>query len=224
MADQEFDKFARSYDQVLSESIPLGMDEDEYFAEYKAAYASRLLAKKKISRILDFGCGAGRSLTFLAKYFPDAAIVGFDLSDDSLSIAKERYSDAALYSHWLSLADMRFDLIFAANVFHHIPTQFQLLELIKCKAVMAKHGEMIVFEHNPINPATRWIFERCPFDVDAEMIRKKDMILLSSAAGLRVVDDSYTLFFPKQLRALRFLEPYLSWLPLGAQYYVRLEK
>jgi len=224
MADQEFDKFAKSYDKVLSESIPLGMDEDEYFAEYKIAYASRLLAKKKISRILDFGCGAGRSLAYLAKYFPDAAIVGFDLSEDSLSIAKARYPDAAIYSNWISLSDMRFDLIFAANVFHHIPASSQLPELIKCRDVMATHGEMIVFEHNPINPLTRWIFERCPFDVDAEMIRKKDMILLSSAAGLRVIEDSYTLFFPKQLRALRFLEPYLSWLPLGAQYYVRLER
>lgn len=224
MADQEFDKFAKSYDKVLSESIPLGMDEDEYFAEYKIAYASRLLAKKKISRILDFGCGAGRSLAYLAKYFPDAAIVGFDLSEDSLSIAKARYPDAACYSNWVSLSDMRFDLIFAANVFHHIPPSSQLPELIKCRDVMATHGEMIVFEHNPINPATRWVFERCPFDIDAEMIRKRDMILLSSAAGLRVVEDSYTLFFPKQLRALRFLEPYLSWLPLGAQYYVRLER
>lgn len=224
MANQEFDKFAKRYDKVLSESIPLGMDEDEYFAEYKIAYAYHLLAGKKVSRILDFGCGAGRSLPYLAKYFPDAALVGFDLSAESLSVAKARYPDAALYSDWTFIADMRFDLIFAANVFHHIPASLQLPELLKCKEVIATHGDMIVFEHNPINPATRWVFERCPFDVDAEMIRKKDMVLLSSTAGMRVVEDGYTLFFPRQLRALRFLEPYLSWLPLGAQYYVRLEK
>lgn len=224
MSDQEFDKFAKKYNQVLSESMPMGMDEDEYFAEYKIVCASRLVAKKTISCILDFGCGAGRSLAYLAKYFPDAAIVGFDLSEKSLSIAKTLYPDATLYSNWTSLADMRFDLIFAANVFHHIPASLQLPELIKCKEVMATHGAMIVFEHNPLNPATRWVFERCPFDIDAEMIRKKDMVLLTSAAGFRVVEGSYTLFFPKQLRALRFCEPYLSWLPLGAQYYVRLER
>lgn len=224
MANQEFDKFANRYDKVLSESIPLGMDEDGYFAEYKIAYVSHLLAGKEVSRILDFGCGAGRSLAYLAKYFPDATLVGFDLSEASLSVAKARYPDAALYSDWTFVAGMRFDLIFAANVFHHISLPVQLPELLKCKEVMATNAEMIVFEHNPINPATRWVFEHCPFDVDAEMIRKKDMILLSSSAGLRVVEAGYALFFPRQLRALRFFEPYLSWLPLGAQYYVRLEK
>lgn len=224
MADQEFDKFAKKYDEVLSESIPLGLDEDAYFAEYKIALAAQLTAGKKISRILDFGCGAGRSLPYLAKYFPGADLVGFDLSAESLRVAKVRQPDAALYSKWASLTDMRFDLIFTANVFHHIPRSVQLPELLKCKGVMADGGEVIVFEHNPINPATRWVFERCPFDVDAEMIRKNDMKLLSRAAGMRVAEEGYTLFFPRQLRALRFIERHLSWLPLGAQYYVRLEK
>lgn len=224
MTNQEFDKFAKKYDKVLSKSIPLGMDEDQYFAEYKIANTFRLLAGKKVSRILDFGCGAGRSLPNLAKFFPDADLVGFDLSEDSLSVATARYPDAALYSDWTCIADIRFDLIFAANVFHHIPNSLQLPELLKCKEVLATNGDMIIFEHNPINPATRWIFERCPFDVDAEMIQKKSMVLLSSTAGLRVAEEGYTLFFPRQLRALRFLEPCLSWLPLGAQYYVRLKK
>jgi len=224
MPDHEFDKFAKTYDEVLAESIPLGMDEDAYFAEYKIALAAQLTAGRRISRILDFGCGAGRSLPYLAKYFPGASLVGFDLSAESLSIAKVRQADAALYSNWASLADLRFDLIFTANVFHHIPRAVQLVELSKCKGVMADGGEMIVFEHNPINPATRWVFERCPFDVDAEMILKKDMKVLSRAAGMRVAEEGYTLFFPRQLRALRSIERYLSWLPLGAQYYVRLEK
>lgn len=224
MASPEFDKFAERYDKVLSQSMPLGMDEDEYFAEYKIAQANQLLTGKKVSRILDFGCGAGRSLPYLAKYFPNATLVGFDLSAESLNVAKSRFPDAALYSDWALLADMRFDLIFAANVFHHIPLPLQLPQLLMCKALMADDGKMIVFEHNPINPATRWIFERCPFDVDAKMIRKKEMILLSNDAGMRVTETGYTLFFPRQLSVLRFFEPYLSWLPLGAQYYVRLEK
>lgn len=224
MADQEFDKFAKKYDEVLSEAIPLGMDEDAYFAEYKIALIAQLTAGKKVSRILDFGCGAGRSLPYLAKYFPGAALVGFDLSFESLRVAKVRQPDAELHSDWASLVDQRFDLIFAANVFHHIPRSVQCEELRKCSGVMADRGEMIVFEHNPLNPATRWVFERCPFDVDAKMLRKKEMKRLSRSAGMRLADEGYTLFFPRQLRALRFIERHLSWLPLGAQYYVRLEK
>lgn len=224
MADQEFDRFARQYDEVLSESIPLGMDEDAYFAEYKIVLAAQLTADKKVTRILDFGCGAGRSLPYLARYFPGADLVGFDLSDESLRVAKTRQPDAALYSEWGHLADIRFDLIFAANVFHHIPPAVQLEALLKCKDAMTDSGDMLVFEHNPINPVTRWVFERCPFDVGAEMISKRKMKLLSRNAGMRVAEQGYTLFFPRQLRAFRSVEQHLTWLPLGAQYYVRLEK
>ena len=223
MAQQEFDKFAKQYNEVLSASIPLGMEEDAYFAEYKIALAAQLSAGKKVSRILDFGCGAGRSLPYLAKYFPGATLVGFDLSSESLSVAELREPNVALYSDWASLVDMRFDLIFTANVFHHIPVSIRLPALLKCKNILAERGEMIIFEHNPINPVTRWIFERCPFDVDAEMIRKEKMLLLSRSAGMRVTETGYTLFFPRQLRVLRFIERHLSWLPMGAQYYVRLE-
>jgi cyclopropane fatty-acyl-phospholipid synthase-like methyltransferase len=224
MADQEFDKFAKRYDEVLSESIPLGMDEDAYFAEYKIVLAAQLTAGREVTRILDFGCGAGRSLPYLAKYFPGAALAGFDLSPESLRVAKSRQPDATLHSDWSALDDQRFDLIFAANVFHHIPSPEQLEALLKCKGVMSDRGEMIIFEHNPINPATRWVFERCPFDVDAKMLSKREMKKLSYSAQMRLVDEGYTLFFPRQLRTLRSIEKHLSWLPLGAQYYVRLEK
>jgi SAM-dependent methyltransferase len=224
MSDQEFDKFAQRYDDVLSDAIPLGMDENAYFAEYKIALAAQLTAGESVSRILDFGCGAGRSLTYLAEYFPKADLIGFDLSEDSLRVAAVRQPNAILYSDWTSLQDKRFDLIFAANVFHHIPPSAQLGELEKCKSVLADRGSMIIFEHNPINPGTRWIFERCPFDVDAQMLRKKNTELLSRSAGFQTTSGGYTLFFPRQLRALRFIEKHLRWLPLGAQYYVKLEK
>lgn len=224
MPDQEFDKFAQKYDDVLSQAIPLGMDENAYFAEYKIALTAQLVAGKTVSRILDFGCGAGRSLTYLADYFPKADLVGFDLSEDSLRMAKARQPNAALYSDWAPLQKANFDLIFAANVFHHIPPSAQRFELEKCRAALADNGAMIIFEHNPINPITRWIFERCPFDVDAQMLLKGETERMAKSVEFRVAGGGYTLFFPRQLRLLRFLEKKLGWLALGAQYYVKLEK
>lgn len=41
-------------------------------------------------RILDFGCGGGASTTILSSLFPKAEIIGIDLFDDLLSIAKAR--------------------------------------------------------------------------------------------------------------------------------------
>ena len=41
-------------------------------------------------RILDFGCGSGASTIILARMFTASKIVGVDLSDDLLSIARAR--------------------------------------------------------------------------------------------------------------------------------------
>jgi 2-polyprenyl-3-methyl-5-hydroxy-6-metoxy-1,4-benzoquinol methylase len=41
-------------------------------------------------RLLDFGCGAGASSVILAKMFPDTEIVGVDLEDKFLEIARRR--------------------------------------------------------------------------------------------------------------------------------------
>lgn len=40
-------------------------------------------------RILDFGCGTGASTMFLASLFPDAEVVGVELSEDSVAIARK---------------------------------------------------------------------------------------------------------------------------------------
>jgi 2-polyprenyl-3-methyl-5-hydroxy-6-metoxy-1,4-benzoquinol methylase len=41
-------------------------------------------------RILDFGCGSGASTMILARMFPDAKIVGVEMSSDLLSVARKR--------------------------------------------------------------------------------------------------------------------------------------
>jgi len=81
---------------------------------------------------------------------------------------------------------------------------------------------MFLFEHNPFNPLTRWIFERCPFDVDAEMLNLRSALEMSRDAGFKSEQHGYTLFFPRQLAFLRRIEPWLKRLPLGAQYYVQM--
>jgi S-adenosylmethionine-diacylgycerolhomoserine-N-methlytransferase len=41
-------------------------------------------------RVLEVGCGTGRNLAALAKAFPEAEIVGLDLSEEMLRIAREK--------------------------------------------------------------------------------------------------------------------------------------
>lgn len=224
MSKSEFDQYARQYDRVLSETMPELLNEDGYFAEYKIAMMTLRCGSKKPARILDFGCGAGRSLPYLEQYFPDAELFGYDLSLASLEIAAIRTPRAKLFSNWADVAIWRFDAIIAANVFHHIPEAQQQQALAQCREVLDEGGKMFLFEHNPYNPATRWIFEHCPFDVDAKMLSLRTTLDLSMKAGFSAEQHGYTLFFPRQVAFMRRIEPWLKRLPLGAQYYVQLAK
>lgn len=224
MSKAEFDKFAKDYDRVLDQTIPEELNENTYFAEYKIALMARRLKGRSAGRILDFGCGAGRSLPFLTHYFPDSEIWGYDVSPDSLAVAAKHSAGTKLFSDWSVLGDIRFDVIVAANVFHHIPLPARLDALAQCRESLREGGHMFLFEHNPYNPVTRWIFERCPFDSDAEMLNLRTSLDLARKAGFVSEQHAYTLFFPKPLAFLRGLEPLLKRLPLGAQYYVQMAR
>ena len=220
----EFDRYAQNYDSVLAASIPDGLNEDAYFASYKIDLVASRHAPASVQRILDYGCGAGRSLPFLRERYPDADIWGFDVSEQSIEQAARRLPDATLSANWNDISSTRFDLIIAANVFHHIPVEERQAALDNCRQVLAAEGAMYVFEHNPFNPVTRHVFENCPFDADAQMLTMRQAVHLAEATGLRIANRAYTLFFPKPLKFLRPLERFMRGLPLGAQYYVQLER
>jgi SAM-dependent methyltransferase len=219
----EFDRFADSYDETLKAALPAGLDEDQYFARYKVDFLARATRKRTIASILDFGCGAGRSLTYLVNAFPRAGVAGYDPSPESIRLAVEREPAATATFDWATVERSRFDVVFCANVFHHVPREQLPAWLERCRDVLAPGGSLFIFEHNPWNPVTRYVFERCPFDVDAKMIPRRELIDFGNAAGLRVASTAFTLFFPKPLKLLRPIERWLGWLPLGAQYCVEFQ-
>ncbi|NYT63476.1 class I SAM-dependent methyltransferase [Alcaligenaceae bacterium] len=224
MKKPEFDKFADAYDELLGNTIPDGLNENTYFAEYKIALMADRLKGQDVARILDFGCGAGRSLPFLKRYFPNSEIWGYDVSAESLAVASKHSPEAILFSDWATLGDIQFDAIIAANVFHHIPVLERLHALVMCHESLSIGGKVFMFEHNPYNPMTRWVFERCPFDRDAAMMSLGAALDLFNKAGYVHEHHAYTLFFPKPLAFLRCIEPWLKRLPLGAQYYVQMAR
>lgn len=67
-------------------------------------------------RILDAGCGPGNSTAVLAERFPEAQLLGIDLSEDMLSAAKERLPQAVFMQKNLEgdLTDLgTFDVVFS---------------------------------------------------------------------------------------------------------------
>jgi hypothetical protein len=60
----------------------------------------------------------------------------------------------------------------------------------------------------------------CRFDENAVLIGRRTLSRRLRRAGFEITDSRYRIFFPRPLSALRPLERFLTWLPLGAQYYV----
>jgi len=53
---------------------------------------------------------------------------------------------------------------------------------------------------------------------------RSESLHLIASSGLKLYRRDYIVFMPRFASALRPVEPWLSWLPLGAQYAVLGEK
>lgn len=229
----EFDKFARDYESILSESISASGFSPSYFDEYKIREVYRFMKSQGLEnkqiKFLNFGCGTGRSEKFIRKYFRKSIIFSIDVSEKSIEIAMEnnRELDNAVFKpfdgYQIPFED-KFDIIFAANVFHHIAHEEHPAVLKRIYQNLNENGFLFIFEHNPLNPLTVRIVRACEFDRDAKLLSPfyTNRILSQNGFGWRRL--RFMLFFPKYLKFLLPLEKYLGKIPFGAQYYFAAKK
>jgi ubiquinone/menaquinone biosynthesis C-methylase UbiE len=233
--EREFDRYAEEYDAMHSASIAGFGEPTGYFAEYKIREIARATGQAGTAgagsgrpAICDFGAGVGGSVPFVRKYFPRAELTCVDVSRQSLEVAESRFPGWARYLPYeggaLPLPPDSFDIVYANCVFHHIEAAEHPKVLRELLRVLRPGGEVFVFEHNPWNPITVRVVERCPFDENARLVAAPLMRRRLIEAGFRSPAIRYRVFFPRLLRALRPLEVALGWLPLGGQYFVSARK
>jgi ubiquinone/menaquinone biosynthesis C-methylase UbiE len=80
------------------------------------------------ARILDAGCGTGEIASRLADLFPQAHVLGIDIIDAHLDLARSRYSNLAprlTFEHQsvfeLDFPDLSFDLTVCRHLLHSVP-------------------------------------------------------------------------------------------------------
>ena len=234
MDEAEFDRFALDYRQIHRRNIKAFGETTEYFAEYKVRDTAKIVAGRSFAsdlRILDFGAGTWTSLPYFKKYFPKCRHTCLDVSAKCLEVGNKRFPGQAelvvFDGSTLPFPKDYFDLGFAACVFHHIDQVEHVALLAEIRRVLRPGGLLVVFEHNPLNPLnplTVHAVNTCPFDENAVLVRADVLKRRMVAAGFPYAVRRYRIFFPRLLRILRPLETYLTWLPLGAQYYVAAEK
>lgn len=227
MDKEEFDKFAEEYKQLHAKNIKASGESPEFFAEYKVIDARGVLSaeqKSGLLKVLDFGAGVGTSIPYFIKHFDDVAITCLDVSDKSLDIGREKYSEKARFIHYdggnIPFEDNQFDLVFVACVFHHIDHAEHPRILEEFHRILKSDGVLIIFEHNPYNPLTVQAVNNCEFDENAVLIKPHVMKSNFFAGAFSNIYTKYRIFFPGFLRGLRPLENLMTAIPVGAQYYV----
>lgn len=221
MQKVNFDKYSNKYNEIMQQQHSKFGD-ISYYSEYKINILKSLF-KDDVDemKILEYGCGVGRNLPYIKNKFPTALIYGYDISQESIEIAKIGNPTVTIMSEDLILSEESFfDIIFIAGVYHHIAPNLRDSVTQNIFRLLKNHGRIVFFEHNPYNPFTRHMVNTCEFDEDAVLLSKKDAVALFAKNGFKFYKSKYTLFVPPKLKSISFIEKFIYWLPLGGQYYV----
>ena len=153
---------------------------------------------------------------------PNADITGLDVSEQLLEKAREN-APGCRFTHFdgqnIDDEDNSYHLVFAINVFHHIPIKNRMQLLMEMRRVLQPDGILALFEHNPWHPIVRFVVSRCRFDSDAVLLSQSNACSLLLTAGLHSINSSYMIFLPWSIGINHVLERALGWLPLGVQYF-----
>lgn len=225
-----FDTYRDSYDEMVKHAIGLGGLGVDYFTKVKADYAKDLIhdhfGQLDQVSVLDIGCGIGNYHSLLQHDV--GALTGIDVSPESLEVARQRHSKVD-YHHYngnkLPFEDASFDTAITICVMHHVPPSNWQAFANEMLRVLKPGGLALVFEHNPVNPLTRRIVDRCPFDADAVLLSQS----ASKAVFARVeeavdIKTRTILSVPAGNAPLRTIDKLFSRLPFGAQYFLKTTK
>lgn len=106
-------------------------------------------------RILDLGCGTGSTTLMLKQAFPQAEVIGMDLSPYMIVVAEMKAQKAASNIQWrhgnaehTGFPDASFDLVTASLLFHETPPAVSQAILRESFRLLTVGGQVIVLDGN----------------------------------------------------------------------------
>jgi len=222
---KEFDGYRKNYSQTVDKSLAIPGLSVDFVTKVKAAYLHDIVSKTFSGltklQVLDIGCGVGNFHSLLRGHYPE--LVGIDVSEECIKEART-INQGIRYDVYdgdrLPYGDGEIDVAFTICVMHHVPSANWPRFVAEMFRVLRPGGLGIVFEHNPLNPLTRRIVDRCPFDRDAVLLKGRKTQALFADAGYVSATLRYILSVPAKGGFLRGVDRLFSKIPLGAQYYV----
>jgi SAM-dependent methyltransferase len=220
----QFDDYAANYDTALAQGLSVSGEEKEFFAVGRIRWLAGRLRRLGVhaGRVLDFGCGMGSAAPLLLEHLGADSVLGVDVSANLLERARNTYSSER--TQFALLSDYRpagtIDVAFCNGVFHHIPVDQRPSAIDVVYQSLRPGGLFALWENNPWSLGARLVMSRIPFDRDAVMVWPRTARRLLREGGFEVLGTDFLFIFPRTLRGLRPIEPYVCRLPLGAQYQV----
>jgi ubiquinone/menaquinone biosynthesis C-methylase UbiE len=109
----------------------------------------------KPRRIIDLGCGTGSTTLMLKQAFPEAEVVGLDLSPYMLVVADMKAQKAGLKIQWLHskaesvpFPDASFDLVASSLLFHETPPAVSRAILRESFRLLKVGGQVAILDGN----------------------------------------------------------------------------
>ena len=226
---REFDVLAGRYEDVLDSGLEVSGEDSTYFAAGRVRWLAGRLERLGLrpATVLDFGCGTGRTVPLLMEQLRPERVIGIDPSVESIRVAQSRYAGTRGIEFLTMEAfapQRQVDLVYTNGVLHHVrPVERDGL-IAFVSRVLTAGGVWAVSDNTPWNPGARCVMRRLPFDRDAIPIRPGELVRLAAPHDLRLVVRDFLFVFPRSLSALRWCEPWLCKLPLGAQYMLLFRK
>jgi len=194
---RHFGHLAKTYDQRWQRYLQLTLS--------RAVGALRMTGP---ARVLDVGCGTGEFEQLAHQRFPEARLVGIDVTPDMLAVARGKFQDATWVTFLLAqaedlpVASESFDAVVSCSMLHHVEEPERLLR--ECVRVLRPGGQLVVvdwcrdFLHNRL----RHYWLRLVKPSYVKMYRASELTALLSPIGL-VVREASRFFVPPYFGMMR---------------------
>lgn len=148
---------AVTYDPVTKHALPPNEDWN------REAVVKAIMGNP--ARIIDLGCGTGSTTIILKQAFPQAEVIGLDLSPQMLVMSEYKAQQAGLEIQWMHglaeatpFADNEFDVVTASLLFHETPTAIARAILQEAYRLLKPGGQVIILDgHQKTLRNTTWL-------------------------------------------------------------------
>lgn len=130
-----------------------GRNQTKQFALAQIPYLN--ISKTFSGTILDFGCGLGDAFPIYKEAFPNAQLIGLDISEEAIKKCKETYGQMGKFICGNFTDVPTVDVIIASNVFEHLSDDISIAKYLikKCQHlnIIVPFNEQLVPNSEHIN-------------------------------------------------------------------------